>query len=84
MPDPLFAGNGTALWLRAGATGCDSWYPKVEEFLLLRVMQNRFLSTAVPGCGWAPGRPRSKRPKQKVARRRTGGTVVLGCLTLQL
>ena len=48
------------------------------------VRRKRQDATAVPGCGWAPGRPRSKRPKQKVARRRTGGTVVLGCLTLQL
>lgn len=55
MPDPLFAGNGTALWLRAGATSCDEWYPKIEEFMLLRVMQNRFLSTAVPGCGHSLG-----------------------------
>eukprot|EP01043_Picozoa_sp_COSAG02_P072251 COSAG02_NODE_13537_length_1382_cov_1.070928_2_plen_309_part_01 len=55
LPDPLFAGNGTALWLRAAGAACDSWYPPIEEFLLLRIMQNRFLSTALPSCGHAVG-----------------------------
>ena len=55
LPDPLFAGNGTALWLRAAGAPCDSWYPPIEEFLLLRIMQNRFLSTALPSCGYAVG-----------------------------
>ena len=51
-PDPLLAGNSTFLWLSDGDS-CSRWYGKVEDFLLSRVEQNRFLSTAIPGCGHA-------------------------------
>ena len=52
MPDPLLAGNATALWLRAAnSSSCSAWWPKVADFLLMRLMQNRFLSAAIPGCG---------------------------------
>jgi hypothetical protein len=54
-PDPLFAGNATALWLRTTKPGqpatCAGWYAQIESFMLARIEQNGFLSTAIPGCG---------------------------------
>ena len=54
LPDPVLAGNSTVLFLRvkdSSSSGCGVWYPPVEDFLLSRIAQNRFLSIAAPGCG---------------------------------
>lgn len=47
----VLAGNATAVFLSAGNTSCADWWPEVVDFLFMRVEQNKFLSSAVPGCG---------------------------------